>query len=186
MGGFLVVEDPLGRADAIAVLLGSPDRTLEGIQLYRAGYSKVLILTKGEPPRGHEEFREAGVSLPEPHELNVQAAIALGIPKEAIALLPDRALSTQEEIAQIERFMRLRSLTSVIVVTSPWHTRRARLILSETLNGRVTYAMRASRFDPFNWRDWWRSRQQAWYVVSEYEKLFYHYLVRVSERFRLI
>ena len=69
---------------------------------------------------------------------------------------------------------------------SPWHTRRARLILSETLNGRVTYAMRASRFDPFNWRDWWRSRQQAWYVVSEYEKLVYHYLVRVSERLRLI
>lgn len=185
VGSVLVTEDTPRPVDAIVVLLGSPDRTLEGIELYRAGYARLLVLTKGTPPTGHEELRQSGFRMPEPHELNVRAALTLGVPEHAIALLSERAANTREEAALIEKFVRDQGLHSLIVVTSRSHTRRARLLFGEALDGRVTVAVRPSRFDSFTPQRWWRSPKHRWEVASEYQKLLYYYLVRLAETLRL-
>src|SRR5262250_127408 len=52
VGRWLVVEDPLQRADAIVVLSGRmPQRALEAARLYREGYATQIWLTRPiEPP----------------------------------------------------------------------------------------------------------------------------------------
>lgn len=52
VGRWLVVEDPLVKARAIAVLSGSmPLRAIEAAQLYRQGYASQVWLTHSSEPR---------------------------------------------------------------------------------------------------------------------------------------
>src|ERR1700682_3697500 len=51
VGRWLVVEDPLQKTDAIAVLSGRmPSRALEAARLYRAGYAPEVWLTYANEP----------------------------------------------------------------------------------------------------------------------------------------
>lgn len=182
-GAFLVVSDPVQPAEAIAVLMGSADRTLDGVELYRAGYAPRLILTKGDPPDGFAALARAGFRLPETHELNVQIALELGVPPDAITVVGERASNTRQETRLISATLHALGLRSVIIVTSPHHTRRTSIILREVLGSDVRYMVHPSRYDDFNPRGWWRSPRQTWNVMSEYEKLLYYYLVRSREAF---
>ena len=52
VGWFLTKEDPIQKADAIAVLAGTRlNRPLEGVDLYQAGYAPTIVLTYEIPER---------------------------------------------------------------------------------------------------------------------------------------
>ena len=72
---------------------------------------------------------------------------ALGVPPGAIESVPRRAHSTTTEARAIARWACGRGLRRLVVVTSPTHTRRARLILRQALGPDVALsgASRAGR-----------------------------------------
>lgn len=177
-GRVLVAADPLpAAADAIVLLAGSiPDRTLEAADLYRAGVAPRVVVTRERLPRGEARLRARGVRLPESGELTVGALRRLGVPPSAIVVLRRRTRSTESEAATIARWACARRLRSLVVVTSRYHSRRARLILRRALGPGVQLAMRPSRYDGFSARGWWQDRRDAKTVLSEYEKLAHYWL----------
>jgi uncharacterized SAM-binding protein YcdF (DUF218 family) len=61
-------------------------------------------------------------------------------------------------------------------VTSPSHTRRARLVLERALGPDVTLTMRPAPDDSFAGDRWYRVRRDAKEVLSEWQKLAHHWL----------
>jgi uncharacterized SAM-binding protein YcdF (DUF218 family) len=176
-GRVLVRSDPLpAHADAIVVLAGSiSDRVVEAADLYRAGVAPRVVVTRERVPRGDWALRARGVRLPESSEQMVAALEALGVPPGAIEVIPRRATSTDSEARTIARWACAR-VRSVVLVTSRYHSRRARMILRQALPPEIALAVRASRHDPFDPTRWWRDRRDAKAVLSELEKLAHYWL----------
>lgn len=177
-GRLLVVADPLpARADAIVVMAGSiADRVLEAADLYRSGVAPRVVVTRERLPRGEISLRARGVRLPESGEQTLAALDALGVPPSATVVLPPRTRSTDSEARTIAHWACARA-RSLVVVTSRYHSRRARLILRQALAPEIRLALRPSRYDPFEATRWWNDRRDAKAVLSELEKLT-HYWTR--------
>jgi uncharacterized SAM-binding protein YcdF (DUF218 family) len=183
-GRFLVVADPLPpSADAIVILAGSiPDRTLEAARLYHRGIAPRVVVTRELLRPGQTALREAGVELPESDALTRTALLGLGVPPRAIVTLRRRAQSTASEARTIARWACGRGIRSMIVVTSPSHTRRARLVMARALGPGVALTVRPASTNAFAGSRWYRVRRDAKEVLSEWQKLVHHW---VRERWKL-
>ena len=178
-GRVLVVDDPLpARADAIVVLAGSiADRGLEAADLYASGVAPIVVVTREALPRGTEALAKRGVRLPETADMLRGVLRRLGIPEAALVQLQRRNRSTESEARTIARWACTHGVRRIVVVTSRAHTRRARLILRQTLGPSVALAIRSTHYDRFRPAHWWHTREDMKDVLREYEKLA-HYWVR--------
>ena len=178
-GRILLVADPLPEhADAIVILAGSiPDRVLEAVDLYRTGLAPLIVISRERQRVADVPLRARGVRLPESDEITRSVLHQLGVPDDAVLRLRRRGQSTQSEARTIARWACSTRHRSLVVVTSSAHTRRARLILRQSLGDTVRLAVHPSRYDTFPpWR-WWRVRHHAKTVLREYEKLAHYWLV---------
>jgi uncharacterized SAM-binding protein YcdF (DUF218 family) len=183
-GRFLVVTDPLPpTADAIVVLAGSPRaRALEAGALFRKGVAPRVVVTREPLPPGDVALRAAGVEVPESDAITRTALMGLGVPPRAILTLRRRTQSTASEANTIARWACRHRVHALVVVTSPPHTRRARLVLERALGPGIALAIRPAPADTFAAGRWMRVRRDAKTVLSEWEKLVHHW---VSERWGL-
>jgi uncharacterized SAM-binding protein YcdF (DUF218 family) len=177
-GRVLVVADPIpAHADAIVMLAGSiADRALETADLYRAGVAPRVVVTRERITPGDLPLRARGVQLPQPYEMTLDALARLGVPPSATTLLRRRTFSTESEARTIARWACTAHVRRLVVVTSPYHTRRARLILRQALGPGIELAMRPSRAGAFSPARWWRVRRDAKFVLTEYQKLLHYWL----------
>ena len=172
VGGFLIVQDEAHPADAIVVLSGSlPDRILEAVDLYRAHLAPRIILTREQPLPGLATLRARGATLPEHHEQNISIAEQLGVPADAIAVMPTATTSTLAETRALVAYLREQGVHSILLVTSKAHARRARLIFRTLAGPDLRIAICPSRYDPFSAEQWWHERAFVRRVVIEYGKL---------------
>jgi len=174
----LVVADPVPpRADAIVMLSGAPaERVPEAARLWRDGVAPLVVLTREQLPRGAAALRAQGIRLPEGHELAQDALLRLGVPPQAILVLRRRAQSTRSEANVIGRWACRRGMQSLVVVTSPSHTRRARLLLRGAIGSDIALAVRPARRARFPTKAWWRDRRAAKEVLNEWQKLANYWL----------
>jgi uncharacterized SAM-binding protein YcdF (DUF218 family) len=170
---WLVVADPLpAHADAIVVLAGSPsDRALEAARLWQAGVAPIVVTAREELPKGAAPLRARGVYLPESHELLTRALVGLGVPGDRVHVLARRTTNTRTEANAIARWACATRVRALVVVTSPSHTRRARLLLRAALGPGIALAVRPAPAAHFVTSAWWRNRRSAKLVLSEWEKL---------------
>ena len=178
IGRYLVTENPLQRADAIAVLSGDGGvvRTLEAVRLYQDGYAPRIILTQPVLPKGYEALQRLGIKAPEERDIQLMILERVRVPRAAVLQLTERANSTQSEMVYLTRFLDRHQVRSVILVTSKSHSTRARKILAGTTGGQIVIISRPSRYDTFDPEGWWRSRRDAREVLAEYEKLVNHWV----------
>ena len=123
--------DTAPRTDAIVVLSGGshaapgaariiewddPDRFLAGVALYKSKRAPLLLFTGGQNP-----FHPG---LPPEGELYRSKAVALGVPRAAIAMTPV-VRNTAEEAGAIRQLLP-RPQPRVLLVTSAFHMQRAR------------------------------------------------------------
>jgi len=159
---WLVLEDVGAVADAAVVMAGDPDyeRTATAARLVLAGQARLLLLTGGEPGPGDsaESLRER--------------AIALGVPPAAIRT-ESTSRSTREAVLALAPVLERERVRSVILVTSPFHQRRAFLAARNAWKG---IAIRNRPAQPSFWSPhlWWRDRRSREAVWSEYQKLLYY------------
>ncbi|MBN3032691.1 MAG: YdcF family protein [Candidatus Saganbacteria bacterium] len=159
LGRWLVVEDKLAPADAIIVLAGdtSGERVAGGVELYRRGYAGRLIMSGG--PLAWQ-LSNAGWMK--------KQAVTLGVPAAAI-IVQERSRSTLEDARFSLPLAKARGFKTVIVVTSPYHTRRAAAVFKKIF-GRagvrvLVWPVRRSDFNPDRW---WTRHEDTGYVVWEY------------------
>ena len=172
-GRYLVYQDPLEKADAVIVLAGARvERWLEGVELYRGGWAPQVVISPGRIEDAERELRSMGIRFPSDAELARDAMLQMKVPVTAVETIPESLDNTAQEAAAVHQLASQRRWTRLIVVTSKYHTRRARFAFVREFKGtNVRILMRASRYDTSTPERWWRHRADSRYVMSELEKL---------------
>ena len=170
------VDDPAA-SDAIVVLAGGdPERELEAADLYRAGYAPLIVMTHDPEEPVLDVLRARGIETASHLERRLRDVRAFGVPDEAIILLEPEIKTTMEEAKAIAAWARARRATSVMVVTSAYHTARARFALVRALRGSgVTVRLRAAGAEPYEPAELWQRRIALRNSLFESQRLlFYH------------
>ena len=183
VGGLLYHEDPLGPADAIAVLGGGGlDRTVEAADLFAAGYAPIVVLTRTPEVPIIAELQARGLDVSTKLEVQLDHLEALGVPRDATTVLQRPVDSTQAEAELIAEWAESRQMGRIIVVTAGFHTSRARFVFDRVLRGRPTEVLvRPSRSSGFDPDTWWHVRSNRRNGLFELEKYVYYrvmYLLR--------
>ena len=127
IGQWLVVQEPLQHAAAIAVLSGHmPDRALEAARVYKQGYADRVWLTHSTEPGA--TLAQLSVSYVGEEQYDRQILIHEGVPPTSIEVLDPPIVNTADEMRTIGAALRKQQLRTVILVTSPVHTRRTRTL----------------------------------------------------------
>src|SRR5215471_16747548 len=125
VGRWLVVEDPLVKARAIAVLSGGmPVRAIEAAKLYRQGYAPEVWLTHSSEPQ--ESLKAMGIPFEGEEIYSARVLIHEGVPAGAIRALEPPIVNTADEVRMISKALEQEKDRFVILVTSKPHTRRVR------------------------------------------------------------
>ena len=166
VGRWLVVEDPLEKARAIAVLSGRmPLRAIEAAKLYRQGYAPEVWLTHSSEPG--ESLKRMGISFAGEDYYNARVLVHEGVPPEAIHVLEPPVVNTADEIKVLAAALAAEKDRTVILVTTKPHTRRARLLWRKLAAGQRRAIVRASSGDSFDPKHWWRTTNDALDVLRE-------------------
>ena len=170
IGDFLVIRDTLKPADVIHVIAGDDYRTDYAFQLYKQGYGKTIFFTGGQC-----EFHLSG------HGARArERALTQGLPLDVIASDDSEVMSTYMEAEKLKEWiMRGPDLVqSIIVVSDPFHMRRARWTYRKIFGDQVQIQMAPVPFDRTPYQlTWWKDNESRKYVRDEYFK-FIFYLFR--------
>jgi uncharacterized SAM-binding protein YcdF (DUF218 family) len=165
-GRWLEREDPLSHADVIFVLSGGlPQRALEGGKVYAMGYAPEVWLSRPDGPA--DELAKLGIHFSNEEDYNRQVLIHEGVPESAIHVLPVPVVNTEEELLEVGSEMRRNGKTTIILVTSPQHTRRVWTIWQKVVGSEAKAMVRAANDDPFDANHWWRNTRDVFSVVRE-------------------
>ena len=165
-GHWLVREDPLSKADVVVVLSGGlPFRGEGAASIYKSGYAPAVWVSKPAGPQ--EELAALGIHFVGEEEYNREILVQEGVPDSAIEIFPDAIANTQDEVEEIAREMRRNGKHTVIIVTSPQHTRRVKALWRKLVGDDPRLIVRAAPGDPFNADRWWRNTQDVLAVARE-------------------
>jgi uncharacterized SAM-binding protein YcdF (DUF218 family) len=166
-GRWLVREDTLVKADEIYVLSGKmPERAEEAADLFKRGYAPQVWISRPRSPL--VALNELGIRYIPEEEYSRQILIREGVPESAIRILPEVIENTEQEVQAATSEMRKNGDSRIIIVTSPEHSRRVRILWTK-IAGKYPYAtIHGSPQDPFDPDHWWRHTQDALSVVREY------------------
>jgi uncharacterized SAM-binding protein YcdF (DUF218 family) len=146
-----VVEDTLEKSDALVVLSDdnfTGDRANRAAELFRAGFAPRVVAS------GRRLRPYAGVA-----ELIERDLIDRGVPKEAILRFPQDGDNTLEEAQALLPFAAKQKWSRVVVVTSNYHTRRARYIYQHVFPASIQIRMASARDVAYDSAHWWYSRK---------------------------
>ena len=166
-------EDPLQRADAIAVLAGtSMDRPLEAADLYREGYAPRIVLTHRSPEASYETLAERGVAVSSEADEQREILVRIGVPTNAI-VVPQRIHDNTAQEAQTFRALAVaHGWRRLIIVTSKYHLRRAGFAIRREMDGTdVQIEMHGTRYEEVHPDRWWTTRSDLRWVLDEGAKL---------------
>lgn len=168
VGRALVVADPLpAAADAVVPLAGGDERSVYAARLFVAGHAAWYVAA-------NMDLNLPGVRASYA-ELVRQEAVWQGVPAERVVLVPGTVATTCQEAEAVAGLARERGWRSLLVVTDPYHTRRARLCFRQALEGSgIGVAVRPvepSWYDP---ESWWRTVDGQRDTWTEYLKLALH------------
>ena len=168
LGRALIVDDSPQKGDAILVLGGETrkgDRVRHAAGLYQRGLAPLLVLS-GTPIgfRTHEA------------EIMQRHAESLGVPADRILVVKHDSDSTREETEVVVPVLQSRGLKEVILVTSNFHTARAKRIFEKVAGPEgprfLASPVRDGMFEP---EGWWTRRRDAKTFVFEATKTAWYW-----------
>jgi uncharacterized SAM-binding protein YcdF (DUF218 family) len=169
-GTFLVINDNLQKSDVVIVLGTDLEGAREAwaAQIYKRGLVKKILICGY-----HVGWKTSTAEIMKRHVLS------LGIPEDAIIL--DYGWNndgTWDNAINSLKIIRENNFRSAIVVTSNYHTRRARFAFTKLFeeNGNVRILISACPGGSFKPGEWWKSRRIVKSVFLEYTKLIYYVL----------
>ena len=155
-----IVEDSLDKADALLVLSGDNfygDRATRAAELFREGKAPVVVAS------GRRLRPSAGIAELTEHDL-----VERGVPKEKILRFAHDADSTREEAEALAKLAKTKKWRRVIVVTSNYHTRRARYIFRRVFPQDIETRVASARDGDFDPERWWEKRTSTKDLMREF------------------
>jgi len=178
VGGFLVVRDPVERADLIVCTPGYPvEQCLTAADLYNKDLSHRIFLPREPPLPGYDALTLRGIDYPDRTDLDVRLLKDLGVPRSAIVEREGFAGSVEETAGVVEQMVRAGDYASLMILTPPWRARWVRAVFEDRLEGRgVKLLMVPSQYSDFKKATWWKQDKYRGMVFLEYGKLLFYTL----------
>ena len=179
------------KADAIVVLAGRPERKAYGLDLWKEGAARALVLSVAR-----FEWR-AFPALALPDDGGLAALVAQTPPRLRHFLItldergahaewmPRGRLGTWSEAVGMARLARSRGWRSLLVVTTEFHASRVRLAFRRVLRGSgVAFDVTSVPDERSSVRrsGWWKDRWARRVVIGEWIKLPAYWLFARSRR----
>jgi uncharacterized SAM-binding protein YcdF (DUF218 family) len=165
-GHWLIREDALQPADVIVVLSGGlPYRALGAADIYKSGYAPDVWVSYPLGPQ--QELSNLGIHFVGEEEYNREILVHQGVPEKNVEIFSGQIINTEEEVEEIAREMKVQGKRTVIIVTSPEHTRRVRALWNALAGGELKAIVRGAPTDPFDANHWWRNTPDSLAVTRE-------------------
>ena len=133
----------------------TPLRELEAAALFREGWAPRVVLALARSPIPDEARRLAGD--PEPQERAARVLRRGDVADSHIVRLNRPVENTLEELTVAFEYARAHGLRRVIIVSSPYHMRRVRVIWNARFEREIPALLRPTRYEPVDPARWWRS-----------------------------
>jgi uncharacterized SAM-binding protein YcdF (DUF218 family) len=171
-GRYLYFKDELKPADVLVVLAGEETERVEyGVKLFKDGWArKDKMVLSGGPL----VWKYTWASLMKEH------AMYLGVPKGAI-LLEDKSRNTEEDARFTKEILNKYRYKSCILVTSPYHSRRATKIFRKIMGDKIIVISAPSEKSWFSFDEWWKRRRDRSRVFNEYSKFVWLWIFGVKD-----
>ena len=169
-GTALVVSRPLSDPDAIVSLASHEwERLPVATEIATQNPHALLLLTLPQMPNEYNCYDCSG---------RINRREQAGIAKDRIRILPLTSGGTHGEAVAVREFARRSPIKRLMIVTSPYHTRRSLALFRNILGGTgtaigITPASAKSRARP---DEWWLTPYDRWYVRYEWAAIPYYVL----------
>ena len=162
IGYYLSPQDELVKADAVVAISGGDTaaRTKEAVRIYQQGLASHLI------------FSGAALDPNSPSNAKTMAtaAVVAGVPKSNIEL-DETAANTRQNAAGVATNVNQAGYHSIILVTSPYHQRRADITFHRALGGGFTIINHSSYDDQWRRSHWWATPVSRELTFAELQKV---------------
>lgn len=144
------------KADAIITVSGgnTSERAQEAIEMYKLGWADTLVFSGAAKD----------TSGPSNAEVMRTQALAAGVPAEAI-LIETFSQTTKQNASKSVSMFEKHDFTNVILVTSPYHQRRASLEFHAVAGDNVTIRNHPTTHDD-DWSAWWWLSPRGWWLAG--------------------
>jgi uncharacterized SAM-binding protein YcdF (DUF218 family) len=148
---------------------------MEAADIYRQGYAPKLIIVDFNT-YSCRLLDSLKLHVPRGRENAVSVLGQLGVPAESIRIIPGVVASTRGEAVAVRNYLQTRpDINAIILVSSPYHMRRATMLFRRELNKldhKVKVIPRPSSYSNISTSGrWFRNRNMAIMVLSEYLKI---------------
>jgi uncharacterized SAM-binding protein YcdF (DUF218 family) len=165
LGAYLIISSDLQAANAIVVLSGGDEsRMTEALRLYDEKYARMIILTEtGQTVEGYSQL----------HSFDMRVVLlSNGVPSGNILITDRLVSSTRDEALAVKKLMINQQMKSAIIVTDPYHTRRALDIFREIFKDTdIHLSIQPVINSWYNSRTWFLKFDGWKYTILEYIKL---------------
>ena len=169
IGDGLIVNDPLEKVDLITAISGPEYRIIYAAELYKKGLGATLFFTGGFS----EENQRSEATW------SKYVATITGVPEEAIVIDDTTVVSTYDEAVLLKNYIDAHpgKISSIIIVTDTYHTRRAKWIYRKVLGEEIKILMAPVPFEQTNLsKSWWSNAESRKFVFNEYLKFAFYIL----------
>lgn len=173
LADYLIVSDRLQPADVIVLLNSEVNtRPFRASALYQQGLAPVIVIARSEST----PTVDLGL-VPNDTDISVGVMEKQGVPADRIIILPfpSGVTSTFDEASAVRQYVVAHQAYRIILVTSAFHTRRARWTFEKVLAGLpVRLEMAPVPYAGFDQTDWWKNETGLITLNNEYIKWFYY------------
>lgn len=179
LGHSLVVDDPGAMAEVAVVLSTGVDylpRLQQAAQLYRdKRVTRILINGNRKTDAIRALEKQGFVPACKWPENSLRILEMYGVPREKVwAVSAEDVFDTVSEAQVIKAFLEHKGVSSVIITTSKFHTRRALYVWRKVLGTEDGISISAATGDPFDPDSWWEQGRQVKQVMGEYGGMAYY------------
>ena len=170
-GRALVVDEPIAPADVIVLpKWAGAAGAIDASDLVRDRIASLVAVLPEPPKPAEQELVRRGVPYLDENLDLIHLLHALGVAN--VALIPEPAAGTDAEGPVLLAWCTRRQFRSIIVISSPDHSRRVRRVLHRSLDGPPTkVTIRSARYSAFAPESWWITRDGARTGILELQKL---------------
>jgi uncharacterized SAM-binding protein YcdF (DUF218 family) len=177
-GLWLQSADPPVPSDAMVVLGGNFSRPAYAAELFQMGMAKKVFVGRAYRKKGERILDQYLIAYPREEEIYKAVLRKKGVPAEAVEYYGDELLSTVQEAETLASQLGP-GPGKLLVVTSPYHVRRARMVFTDYFPGWDVRVV-ATPLDPMP-TAWWTEQESARQVILEIPKTLFYL---VGGRFR--
>jgi uncharacterized SAM-binding protein YcdF (DUF218 family) len=169
--GLDVGEDPECTRYVLILPGEETGRSLTAAALVRIGLAQDVLILQNPDSADVKD----GITLPTAR-ISSRILRHRGIPIDRVLLVPSESRTTFDDALALSHFLRGRG-GDVTIVTSGFHTRRARFVFRRVLGPQAEQLhFFSAEYPAFSSNQWWQQREGLRLILTEYLKLAFYYV----------